>query len=115
MPTALAFCLTLVSAASIVSEPLASSRVGVWVEAAPATLYVAKCHVRTYRGVLGVYANTYYIQSQGMFRDQIPSPSAQCVFGKVKGPGPVTLHLWNGADHSATVLDPGRWRRVEVW
>lgn len=87
----------------------------VWIDAAPKTAYVAKCRIRTFKGPLGLYNNTYYIDSQGPFRDHIPSPNAQCVFGKVRGDGPVTLHIDKNGDHAATVNEPGKWMRVQVW
>ena len=87
----------------------------VWVDAAPGVAYAAKCHIRTFKGPLGLFANTYYIDTKGPFRDRIPSPNAQCVFGKIKGDGPATLHILKNGDHAATVTVPGKWVRMEVW
>ena len=85
------------------------------VEAAPAAHYLAKCHVRSFKSANGLYANTYYIDSHGPFRDTIPSPNAQCVFAKTSGPGRVILHILKNGDHSAASDAPGRWVRLEVW
>jgi hypothetical protein len=85
------------------------------VEADPGTAYFAKCHIRTFRDPYGVYGNTFYLDRKGPLRDRIPSPNAQCVFGKVKGAGPVTLHIFKHGDHAVTVNNLGEWRRLNVW
>jgi hypothetical protein len=85
------------------------------VDAGKGVSYFAKCHVRTFRGPDGVFANTYVIDSKGAFHDVIPSPNAQCVFSKVKGDGPVVLHIAKGGDHMARVDAPGKWVRLNVW
>ncbi len=94
----------------------------VWVQADPKTAYYAKCHIRTFHAPVGEgnfgaqgFVNTYVIDTHGLFRDRIPSPNAQCVFAKVKGPGPVTLHIFKNGDHTVTVDDPNRWMRLNVW
>jgi hypothetical protein len=87
----------------------------VWVEAAPGTAYIAKCHIRSFKGPLGLYTNTYYIDSKGPFKDRIPSPNAQCVFTKKAGEGPATLHIQKNGDHAATADAAGRWVRLNVW
>ncbi len=85
------------------------------VEAAPGAAYLAKCHIRTFKNAEGLFANTYVIDTKGPFHDTIPSPNAQCVFGKVKGQGPVTLHIRKAGDHAATSTAAGRWVRLDVW
>jgi hypothetical protein len=92
------------------------------VEAAPQTAYYAHCHIRTFKAAVGGanygtqgYVNTYTIDTHGLFHDRIPSPNAQCVFGKVKGDGPVTLHIFKDGDHKATATEAGKWVRLEVW
>jgi hypothetical protein len=85
------------------------------VDAPKGVSYLAKCHVRTFKGPDGVYANTYVIESQGAFHDVIPSPNAQCVFSKVKGDGPVVLHIAKSGDHMVRVDTPGKWVRLNVW
>ena len=92
------------------------------VEAAPQTACYAKCHIRTFHAAVGGpnygtegFVNTYVIDSHGAFHDRIPSPNAQCVFGKLKGPGPVTLHIFKDGDHALKVDKPNQWFRLLVW
>lgn len=87
----------------------------VWVDAAPGVAYAAKCHIRSFKDPLNQLENTYTINTKGPFRDRIPSPNAQCVFGKVRGEGPATLHILKNGDHTATVTTPGKWVRMAVW
>jgi hypothetical protein len=87
----------------------------IWVEAGPKTAYFAKCHIRTFRDPYGVYGNTFYLDRKGPLRDRIPSPNAQCVMAKTRGPGLVTLHIFKDGDHAVTVDEPNRWMRLNVW
>jgi hypothetical protein len=106
----------------IASHPPRPVGVPVQVEADPKAVYYAKCHIRTFHapnsdvnfGTQG-FVNTYVIDSHGPFFDRIPSPNAQCVFGKLKGPGPVTLHLFKNGDHAVTVTTLNTWMRLNVW
>jgi len=106
----------LVLGTMVIGEPVPQP-VGmpVRVDAEPGAAYLAKCHIRTFMTPDRVYANTYYIDSHGPFHDRIPSPNAQCIFGKVKGPGPVTLHIYKGGDHALRVDRPNQWLRLLVW
>ncbi len=87
----------------------------IWVQAGPDTAYFAKCHIRTFRDPDGVYGNTFYLDHKGPLRDRIPSPNAQCLLTKTKGPGPVTLHIFKDGDHAVTVDAANRWVRLNVW
>ncbi len=99
------------------AEGLAQAAPGlpVRVEAEKGTSYLAKCHVRSFKGPDGLYGNTYTIDSRGPFHDVIPSVNAQCLVSKVKGEGPVVLHIVKGGDHAVRVDAPGTWVRLNVW
>ncbi len=94
----------------------------VWVVADPKTVYYAKCHIRTFHapaselnfGTYG-FVNTYVIDTHGPFHDRIPSPDAHCLFGKVKGEGPATLHIFKDGDHAVTVTKINQWMQLTVW
>jgi hypothetical protein len=85
------------------------------VDADRRTAYLAKCHFRTFRDPYGVYGNTFYLDRTGPARDRIPSPNAQCLLTKTKGPGPVTLHIFKDGDHAVTVNTVNQWMRLNVW
>jgi len=101
----------------------AQTQLPVWVEAAPATQYYARCHIRTFKdpsgrnafGELQGFANTYVIDTSGPFRDLLPSPNAQCLFAKIKGVGDVVLHIQKKGDHTARARKPMTWVRLNVW
>jgi hypothetical protein len=108
MPVAFALVLIAFHAPEPTGLPLR-------VEAEPQTAYFAKCHIRTFRDPYGVYGNTFYLDRKGPLRDRIPSPNAQCLLTKTKGPGPVTLHIVKNGDHAATVTGLNTWVRLNVW
>jgi hypothetical protein len=103
--------------AALAQGPSLSDPIGmpVTVQAASATSYAVKCHVRTYKTKAGVLANTFTIINKGPYKDEIPSPNAQCQLWKTAGPGVVTLHILKGGDHAATVADVGKPVPLQVW
>jgi len=106
-------CAILTLAASAASAQTAG--LPLTIQAAPATTYSVKCHVRTYNTPQGGIANTFTVVNKGPYRDVIPSVNAQCQLWKTGGPGPVTLHIVKNGDHAVTAANIGPPVSLQVW